>query len=108
MKNHQLFKVNLLAAVMALASGCASSVISDKSLMQKTAFSLGLNESDITLLSRENDGFMTRYVVQAKSGKKFNCEVGGTIGVVGEPGCLEVNSSSNGCNALQKAAHKCK
>lgn len=97
----------LVASTAVLAAGCASTVISDKTLIHKTAFGLGVNETDVTLIKRENDGFMTRYTVQTKAGKKYNCEVGGTIGTIGEPGCLEAGPSANTCNPLLKAAKKC-
>lgn len=103
--------VGILASIVAstavVAAGCASTVISDKTLIHKTAFGLGVNETDVTLIKRENDGFMTRYTVQTKAGKKYNCEAGGTIGTIGEPGCLEVGPSANTCNPLLKAAKKC-
>jgi len=108
---HMQFPFGILAPIFAstlvVAAGCASTVISDKTLVHKTAFGLGVNDTDVTIIKRENDGFMTRYTVQTKAGKKYNCEVGGTIGTIGEPGCLEVGPSANTCNQLLKAAKKC-
>lgn len=102
----KLAVVSVLAGSAWLA-GCASMAISDEKLVHKTAFGLGLSESDITIVSRENNGFMTSYTVQSKAGKKYNCQVAGTLGTVGEPGCEEVGPGASSCNALLKAAGKC-
>jgi hypothetical protein len=105
-------------AVLALAA-CASTVVTSDALDDRTSRALGLDKGQYTISDRVDEGGTTRYMVQAKSGKKFSCAVGGTFSVMGrvvtDAVCTEMNrpagaaqSPSNAnCNALLRAAGKC-
>lgn len=100
-------------------SACASAVIKDDDIVRKTAFSMGLDQSDFTIANRTNDGVQTTYTMTTKSGKKYNCSIDGSFSfgtgrIITDPICNEVgkaeskNSGDKSCNALLKAAGKCK
>lgn len=74
----------LSTAVLALATaGCASTLIGDDVIAERTSFALGLNKSDFTISNRSDDGGSTRYQVRTKTGQEFNCSVGVTVSVLG-------------------------
>ena len=69
-------------ASVALASGCASMVgasaaINNEKLVERTAFALGLQASDITILDRQDEGTSARYRARTAAGKMYNCTVDG-------------------------------
>ncbi len=71
-------------AVLALATaGCASTLIGDDVIADRTASALGMNKSDFTIGSRSDDGSSTRYQVRTRTGQEFNCSVGVTVSVLG-------------------------
>jgi hypothetical protein len=65
-----------ICAAMVLAA-CASTVITDDTLVDRTAFALGLAKTDFSISQRVDDGNTTRYAVRSKSGQEFNCSIGG-------------------------------
>lgn len=109
--------VVLLCAV--LVGGCASVAVTDDAIMQRTAFALGLENKDFTVSNRVDDGTTARYQVKTRSGRQFNCYIGGSISVTGrsvsEAICTELGrdgvkpapGSAASCNALVKSAGKC-
>lgn len=115
-----------IAALMLTLSGCAlvqTNQLSDDTLTQKTAITLGLDKSEFTISNRQapNKNSDVYYLVTTKSGKKFNCSVAAGFTSIVTPAteasdavCNEIggsganNSSGGKCNALLKAAGKCK
>ena len=74
----------LAIALTALTvSGCASVIVSDDAIVERTAFAIGLNKSDFTISNRVDDGASARYAVRTRTGQEFNCFLGGTIGFGG-------------------------
>jgi len=110
--------------VVGLAAGCASAVVSNDAIADRTAFALSLDKSTFTVSNRVDDGAVSRYSVTTKAGKKYNCYVGGTMSMLGRqvsdaicndaPGNASASSapaaaatSAPPCNALLKAAGRC-
>lgn len=118
-------KIGMMALFITLA-GCAlvqTNKLSDDVLTQRTGFALGLDKSEFTISNRQapNKSSEVYYVVTTKSGRKFNCYVAAGFTSIVTPAsdasdavCSEMGGSSgtsggNGkCNALLKAAGKCK
>lgn len=118
--------VTIIAALILTLTGCAlvkTNNISDDVLIQRTGFVLGLEKSEFTISNRQepNENSDVYYLVLTKSGKKFNCSVaagftsiltpstGASAAVCNEIGGSGANNDSGGnCNALLKAAGKCK
>ncbi len=117
----------LYSLVLTLAS-CAlvqTNKISDDVLTQRTGFALGLDKSEFTISNRQepNKNSEIYYLVNTKSGKKYNCYVAAGFTSIVTPStdasdavCVEIGKSSGAsggdgkktpCNALLKAAGKC-
>jgi len=123
-------KTKLIISVLALTlAGCAlvkTNKLSDDVLTQRTAFTLGLDKSEFTISNRQepNKSSEVYYLVTTKSGRKFNCYVAAGFTSIVTPNsdasdavCSEIGGSSGAtssnnkgktCNALLKAAGKCK
>ncbi|MES2582880.1 MAG: hypothetical protein V4627_09205 [Pseudomonadota bacterium] len=119
------------AAILTAASGslfiagCASTVVKEDHLQQKTAFALGLEPNSFTVADRVDDGLQTHYSVKTNDGRRFNCYVEGSFSfgtgrVVTDAICSPIGKTANSagtggsggtggpaCNALLKAAGKC-
>lgn len=78
-------RIHLLAALLAplLATACASISVTDQAIVDRTAFALGLTNTDFTVSNRVDDGTTARYSVRTKSGQEYQCFVGGAISVTG-------------------------
>lgn len=113
--------VALSAIVVAsLAAGCASVAVSNDAIENNTASALGLEKGTFTVTDRVDDGVKSTYAVKTNSGKKYSCYVTGTVSVVGrvvsDAVCNEIGKPAKqaagaggvSCNALLKAAGKCK
>ncbi|MEB0012136.1 hypothetical protein QN379_17930 [Glaciimonas sp. Gout2] len=108
-----------LVAISALTSGCASLAVSNDSLEQNTASSLGLPKSAFTISDRVDNGVKSTYTVKTNSGKQYSCYVTGTFSILGpvvsdaicngirKPVKQTTGTSDRSCNALLKAAGKC-
>lgn len=110
-----------LAALAALASGCASVAVSNDAIEQNTAMALGIPKGSFTVSDRVDDGFKSSYTVKTNAGKQYGCYVTGTVSYYGrqvsDAVCTEVGktakpapgaaASGGSCNALLKAAGKC-
>lgn len=116
MKNLFLCSLALASVVM---TGCASMAVTDDAIEKNTAFALGLEKGDFTVSNRQDSGLKSTYSVATKAGKKYNCYVEGTVSVVGrvvsDAICVELGKAGTpakgtdpSCNALLKAAGKCK
>ena len=92
------------------------------SLTQRTSLALGLSPSQFTISNRTDSGVRTDYNVRTAAGKTYACYVTGTFSVTGRvvsdavcteiaPGASSTPTASDThgpCNALLKAAGKCK
>ena len=103
-------------SVVGLAAGCASAVVSNDAIEDRTAFALGLDKTAFTISNRVDDGAVSRYSVTTKAGKKYSCYVGGAMSMLGRQVSDAVcNDAAGGgaatsapaCNALLKAAGRC-
>lgn len=120
-------QTKLIIGLLTLAlAGCAlvkTNKLSDDVLMQRTGFALGLDKSEFTISNRQepNKSSEVYYLVTTKAGKKFNCYVAAGFTSIVTPDsdasdaiCSEIggsgasNGNSRACNALLKAAGKCK
>jgi hypothetical protein len=112
------------AGVLLALGACASAAVTTDALEDRTSRALGLERGQFTISDRVDEGTATRYAVLAKSGRRYNCTVGGSFSVVGrvvsDAICTEMgkpagaaNSAPTGapntatCNALLRAAGKC-
>ena len=109
-----------MAAV--LATGCASVAVSNDAIEQNTAQTLGLAKGSFTITNRTDDGVKASYAVKTNAGKQYSCYVTGGVSIVGrvvsDPICTELGKGSKpaisatagnaSCNALLRAAGKCK
>ena len=77
------FSTLAIALTALTLSGCASVIVSDDAIAERTAFALGLNKGDFTISNRVDDGASARYAVRTRTGQQFNCFLGGTIGFGG-------------------------
>lgn len=116
-----IIRATILTAVCgtAFVAGCASTVVKEDHLQQKTAFALGLQANSFTVADRVDDGLQTRYSVRTNDGRRFNCYVEGSFSfgtgrVVTDAICSQIGKPANNtstagpaCNALLKAAGKC-
>lgn len=116
----------LLTILPLLATGCTSVAVSNDAIEQNTAQALGLAKGTFTISDRVDDGVKASYSVKTNTGKQYACYVTGGVSIVGrvvsDPVCTEAGTdgkqantnagtSSTGsasCNALLKAAGKCK
>lgn len=114
-----------LAVVAGLSAGCASVAVTDEALQQRTATALSLTPSSFEISNRVNDGLKTTYKVSTSSGRQYSCYVTGGVSVTGRvvsdaicsdaPGTVVTGAApaaaappAASCNALLKAAGKCK
>jgi hypothetical protein len=74
---------NNLTTILLTATGPVGSAlttaVTDKAIVDRTAFALGLGKVDFTVNNRVDDGTTTRYNVRTESGQDFNSFVGGSI-----------------------------
>ncbi|AZN36219.1 hypothetical protein [Iodobacter ciconiae] len=114
-------KKSLFVASLAsiLLVGCASIAVTDDAIVKNTSMAIGLEKNAFTISDRENDGITTTYKVKTKAGENYSCYVTGVISMIGrnvsDAMCTEMGAgaksstkSNNSCNALLKAAGKCK
>jgi len=110
-------------ALVALVTGCASQVVKEDHLKQRTAFALGLDQNAFTISDRIDDKLQTRYSVSTNDGRKYHCYVEGSFSfgtgsVVSDAICSQIGGSENAktkskvgsgatCNELLRAAGKC-
>lgn len=120
----------LVGSVVTLV-GCASMSVSGDALQSRTGFALGLSSDAFTISNRTDSGVRTDYTVTTKTNKTYSCYVTGTIGVVSDAICTQMQATAStqpvaaepttkaaekpaakaapasSCNALLKAAGKC-
>lgn len=114
---HRTLAISIVV-MSALAAGCASVVVSNDTIEQNTASSLGLPKSAFTIFDRVDNGIKSTYIVKTNSGKQYSCYVTGTFSILGpvvsDALCNEVGkpakptgTSGASCNALLEAAGRC-
>lgn len=81
-------KIVLLMGLMvgsAALSGCSTLYnVSDDKLQERTAFALGLDENQITISGRKQDGMQTNYNVKTNKGAEYRCYVTGGVAMMGQ------------------------
>lgn len=115
-----------VSALIGTLTGCSlvtTNHLSDDVLTQKTGNAIGLDKSEFTISNRQepNKNSDVYYIVTTKTGKKFNCSVAAGFTSIVTPAteasdaiCNEIGRASDNsednvkCNALLKAAGKCK
>jgi hypothetical protein len=95
----------------------ASFAVSDEALVPRTETAIGLPSSQFTISDRVNEGVTARYKVVTKSGKQYNCFVGGSLTGIGKSvseavckpldGSAPSQPSDKNCDALSRAAGRC-
>lgn len=117
-ERHTLTAIALLSTLTLTLSGCASHVVTQEHLNQRSSVALGLEASEFTISDRVDDAVSTRYRVRTQDGRTFNCTIGGSFSVTGpivtDAICHTFGKSASssdqqapGCNALLKAAGQC-
>ncbi len=109
-----------------LTAGCASVAVTEDAIVQNTATALSLDKSAFTVTNRVDNGIKTTYNVKTATGKNYSCYVTGAVSYVGrsvsDAICSEVGAvqqpgstttpapapAPKPCDALSKAAGKCK
>lgn len=116
-----VFKVVVVAASICLVQGCAmlgaERNVSDADIISRTESAIGVPSSNFTISNRVNEGVTARYKVMTKSGKQYNCFVGGSLTGIGKSvseavctaldGSGEVQTPKKPCDALSRAAGRC-
>ncbi len=82
-----------------------SSESKSKLLAKRTAFSIGLDESQFTITDVEKGFLRTDFRVRANNGNQYRCYMTGALIVSSDVLCSKNGEQS--CNALLKAAGKC-
>jgi hypothetical protein len=120
-----LVSLTALVALSAFVTGCASTVISNDKIIERTAIALSLDRNAFTISNRSDESYRSNYVVTVNDGRKYNCYIGGgaagfmgassvisdamcnvAAGSAGAAGKPVVVPAPN-CNALLKAAGRC-
>jgi len=91
-------KVLCIAIACGTLTACAGTQVSEDQLASKTAFTLGVAPSDITISNKVKDGVLrTNYVATTKKGKKFMCWVEAGPSMIGQiisdPRCNEMGKN---------------
>jgi hypothetical protein len=91
-------KLAFAAIACGLLAGCAGTQVTEDQLQQKTAFTLGVDPSDLTISDKVKVGTLrTNYVATTKKGKKFMCwvEAGPSLigQIVSDPRCTETGKN---------------
>jgi hypothetical protein len=118
MKNNYL-KNSIATVIILLTTGCASVAITGDAIEDNTSLAIGLERGNFTISDRVDKGLRTTYRVKTNSGKNYRCSIEGTVSIMGrmvsDAMCTEMNaadkpgsSPATPCNALLKAAGKCK
>lgn len=109
----------LLLGLAPLFTGCASQLVTQTHLEQRTEAALGLDASTYKISDRADDGPTTRYKVVTRDGRKFSCTIGTAVSVLGamvtDAVCYPAagqrsaakSPTSPACNELLRAAGKC-
>jgi len=104
-------KIKFFGALLVVAvtlGGCAATSQSTDELQSATAFSLGLNTTDVTISNRQDSGVATNYWATTRDGKKYSCVRTAMLGVLkSSPLCNPTNAKAEAApqpsNALTDA-----
>lgn len=95
--NNKLLLVGFLVGSAAL-SGCSTMYkVTDEKIKERTAFALGLDENQITVSGRTQDGMQTNYIAKTNKGVEYRCYIVGGIAAMGQ-------TSAAMCNKKGEAA----
>lgn len=78
-------------ALLAVAGGCQSTMLSDGRIASNTAGVIGASSSDLAISERRSDATHTYYVATTKDGKAYACVIAGggalDLGLTKPPSC---------------------
>ncbi len=105
-------KLLLISSVFALAAcgTVGNAVISDASLQEKAAFALDTTADKVKISNRRGDIDSVKFVATTR-GRSHQCYITTVYGVISSDAICSGAGSATGsanCNALSKAAGKCK
>ena len=95
--NNKLLLVSFLVGSVVL-SGCSTLYnVTDEKIKERTAFALGLDENQISISGRTQDGMQTNYIAKTNKGVVYRCYIVGGIAAMGQ-------TSAAMCNKKGEAA----
>lgn len=66
-------------------SGCSTLYkVSDEKLKERTAYALGLDENQVTISGRKQDGMQTNFNAKTDKGAEYRCYIVGGIAAMGQ------------------------
>ncbi|MDK4680555.1 hypothetical protein [Kingella negevensis] len=98
------------ASVLSACGTVGNAVISDDSLKEKAAFALDTTADKVTISNRKGDIDSVKFVATAR-GRSHQCYITTVAGVLSSDAICSGAGSATGstnCNALSKAAGRCK
>ena len=108
MKKYVFFGIS--AIILAGCGTVGNVVISDSSLQKKAAFALDTTADKVTISNREGDIDSIKFVATTR-GRSHQCYITTVGGVISSDAICSGAGSATGstnCNALSKAAGRCK
>ena len=77
MKSRNTFSALPVLTLLVILSGCASQMLSDDRLRTHTAPLVGVSATDLTIVSRSEQGTNTFYTVRTSAGAEYLCSING-------------------------------
>ena len=102
--------MTLCSVVLAACGTVGNVVISDESLKEKAAFALDTTADKVTISNRRGDIDSIKFVATTR-GRSHQCYITTVAGVISSDAICSGAGSATGstnCNALSKAAGRCK
>lgn len=106
----KLALVALSALILSACGTVGNVVISDESLKEKAAFALDTTADKVTISNRRGDIDSVKFVATTR-GRSHQCYISTMAGVLSSDAICSGAGSATGstnCNALSKAAGRCK
>ncbi len=106
-------KILLIALCSTVLAGCGTvgnAVISDDTLKEKAAFALDTTADKVTISNRRGDIDSVKFVATTH-GRSHQCYITTVYGIISSDAICSGAGSATGstnCNALSKAAGRCK
>ncbi|ULJ69079.1 hypothetical protein MIS45_10035 [Wielerella bovis] len=100
----------ICAAVLSACGTVGNAVISDNALKEKAAFALDTTADKVTISNRHGDIDSVKFVATTR-GRSHQCYITTVAGVLSSDAICSGAGSATGstnCNALSKAAGRCK
>ncbi len=106
----QVLALLLSAGILAGCGTVGNAIISDASLQEKAAFALDTTANNVSISNRRGDIDSVKFVATTK-GRSHQCYITTVAGVISSDAICSGAGSATGstnCNALTKAAGRCK